>query len=113
MKKIMPIVLLALFLSAAGFAAADEPYPYYEDRYAEPYYYDVPPYYDYAPKVLPKAVHVPRDIRIKIAELERLKSEINYRALPSYPDDSARAEWLADRVADLNHEIEALRRGDW
>jgi hypothetical protein len=110
-KKIILIALVALFLSVAGSAVAGGPYPYYAE---EPYYYDAPPY-NTIPKIVyvPKVVYVPADIRIKIAELERLKSEIHYRALSCYPADLARASWLADKVVRLNYEIEAWRRGYW
>jgi hypothetical protein len=104
----MLAVLVMTFLSVAGAATAGGPYPYYPD---DPYYYDAPCHT--VPRVVyvPKVVYVPYDIRLKIAELERLKSEIHYHALSCYPADIARASWLADRVARLNYEIETWRLG--
>jgi hypothetical protein len=98
-KKILLFVLAMVLSSAASAAMAGGPYPYY------PEYPGPPPYYYYPP------VRIPRDIRIQIAQLEKLKADMQYRTLSVYPNDMARAAWLADWMAFLNHAIEAWRLG--
>jgi hypothetical protein len=111
-KKIVLFVVTIALLSVASAAMAGGPYPYYYPEYSSappppPYYYEDPVFY-YPPAVY---IPIPRDIRIQIAELEKLKAVIQHRTLSVYPNDISRAAWLADRMEFLNRAIEAWRLG--
>jgi hypothetical protein len=106
-KNILRFLLVAVFLSMAGTAAADgwyatpPPYPYY---YEGPYYKG--PYY-YVPAQAP----IPSDVRVMIAEFEKLKGELHYYSLSPYPPDQAKAAQVSARMALLSRRIEEWRWG--
>jgi hypothetical protein len=114
LKKFVLTVLAIALLSVAGVAAAGGPYPYYPEYPGPPpYYYEEPAFHSFHSFHYPPPIYVPipRDVRIQIAELEKLKADIQHHTLSVYPNDMSRAVWLAERMAFLNYAIEAWRLG--
>jgi hypothetical protein len=110
MKKFVCLVVVAVCLNIAGIAVAggyhyDAPPAYY---YEDPGYYYEGPYYD-GPYYVRRSVAVPEDIRVSIAEYEKLKARMHYYSLSGYPGDRAKADRLAAEMEFLDRRIEAWR----
>jgi len=105
MKKIALVVLVVALLGVAGVAWAEGyRYGYWlHDHQAggDPYYmYYYPPsrYYGVRP---------PLDIRVKIAEAEKLKASLHYYSQSQHPEDIATADWMAAELDYVLSEIDA------
>jgi hypothetical protein len=109
MKKMGKMVKITLIFLVTGFlvvwagAASADSYGYaWEHRYAN-CCHPMAGYYC--------APYVPVDIRVKMAEAERLKAELHYYAMSRNPVDMARAGWLADKLNYVVTDMETWRGG--
>jgi len=99
MKKIMQIVLVVALVGVASAALAWECHncrPYHND--GEYSYYSTSRYC---------AACRPVDIRVRIAEAEKLKARFHYYASSRNPADIATANALADELGYVFAEIDA------
>jgi hypothetical protein len=104
MKRNIWLMVIAVVLSVTGTALGGG--YYYE---APPVYYGAPDYYYEGPYYVRRNVYVPEDIRLTIAEYERLKAGMHYYSLSAYPGDMAKASQLAARMDIMDRRIEAWR----
>jgi hypothetical protein len=95
----------------------DRTFRAWEEGYEFTEYAPIPPvpfpYYPYP--VIPvrpiRVVPLPRDVRVLIAERERLKVDYNYYLLSPYPGSRERAQWFAEKLREVEEKIEAWRFG--
>jgi len=105
MKKIALVVFVAALLGVAGVAWADG------------YWYDYginnyeaggdPGFMSYYPTARYHGAHPPVDIRVKIAEAEKLKASLHYYSMSQHPYDRATADWMAAELDYVLSEIDA------
>ena len=107
-EKIALVVLVMALLGVANVALAggDVYNEYHGDVYQ--YYYSTPPYDSAPPKQDAGSLEPETDIRLKIAEAERLKAEYHYYALSGRPADIAETKIVG---AELNSALAEI--DDW
>ena len=118
--------LAGLILSMTGTAMASDRDDYvpetvrtgrefhaWEEGYEITEYVPPPRYYQPYPHHYPDpvVVPIPRDVRVLIAQRERLKIDYHYYSLSHYPGNQARAEQIAQMLNDVEARIEAWRIG--
>jgi hypothetical protein len=103
MKKVALIILVTALVSVAG-AAFGGGRHYCYDRCTWTHdgggycLHEAPRYY---------GMHYKPDLRLKMAEAEKLKASLHYYAMSGHPCDAATAHWMAAELGVVLSEIDA------